>query len=92
MPTRVEPRAFVNFSVRLDLASNERRRRQAEESLICVRCPLVGEKRQRRTPNGLLWDCDQANPVRKARGCRTGMRIALQVGAKATHTAVMLPP
>jgi len=27
MSTRVEPRAFVNFSVRLDLASNERRRR-----------------------------------------------------------------
>ena len=27
MQTRVEPRAFVNFSVRLDLASNERRRR-----------------------------------------------------------------
>ena len=27
MPTRVEPSAFVNFSVRLDLASNERRRR-----------------------------------------------------------------
>ena len=27
MPTRVEPRAFVNFSVRLDLESNERRRR-----------------------------------------------------------------
>jgi hypothetical protein len=27
MPTRVEPSAFVNFSVRLDLESNERRRR-----------------------------------------------------------------
>ena len=27
MPTRAEPRTFVNFSVRLDLASNERRRR-----------------------------------------------------------------
>ena len=27
MPTRVEPRPFVNFSVRLDLATNARRRR-----------------------------------------------------------------
>jgi len=27
MPTRVEPRAFVNFSTRLDLVTNERRRR-----------------------------------------------------------------
>ena len=27
MPTRVEARAFINFSVRLDLVTNERRRR-----------------------------------------------------------------
>ena len=27
MPTRVQPRVFVNFSTRLDLVTNERRRR-----------------------------------------------------------------
>ena len=107
MPTRVEPRTFVNFSVRLDLESNERRRRL--EKALELSAPRLLEHLFCNFENHLLNEFSDAHreaylagglDARVAIGClenimprgKQMMITGEPAQAKATYTQAAFPP